>query len=357
MSWSLIVMCILFLAGFIFSKLCMEICKVDIDNPDNFKLYQESWIYLGGLSIIGMLGIFYFMPDMQDVIISVSAYELPIVAFLAILIYFMFLFDVQWLYYITILISSAVTVYFVPENISVFGGIMPFYAERLILIALVAIWVVALRNLNGLPGIFGINAMAITIGVAIIALVGGVPLYLGIMGAYLAGVWLGFLNLNWYPSKVFLNSGSCAATAFLLAWILLKGALELAAPSMLILMMFFVAELLWMLVQRYIFNIKKPDIGEDTAYFSSFTKGLNPAAVAVAVAKINIVNVIFAVFQLFAANSISFPIFAFIVDLWLLGLLYRAEDNNKSLKEINKEVLENVKEGLESVKKSLNNKE
>ena len=114
MSWSLIVMCVLFLAGFVFSKLCMEVCKVDIDNPNNFKIYQESWIYLGGLSIIGMLGIFYFMPDMQDVIISVSAYELPIVAFLAILIYFMFLFDVQWLYYIAILISSAIMVYFVP---------------------------------------------------------------------------------------------------------------------------------------------------------------------------------------------------------------------------------------------------
>lgn len=353
MSWLWFVGIILFAVGFVFSKLFMELCKVDVDNQENFKLYQESWLYLGGLSIVGMLGIFYFIPDMQDVIVPVRAYELPVICLLSVLIYFVFLFDVKWLYYATILLSSAVMVSFVPTDVSIFGGLTPWWAERLILVAVIAVWVLGLRNLNGLSGVFGINATAISAGVAIVAAVGGMPLYLGMMGLYLAGVWLGFLNLNWYPSKVFLNSGSCAAAAFLLAWILLKGTLELAGPSVVILMMFFITETLWMLCERYIFNIKKTDICEDSAYFSAFEKGLNVVVIGVSIVKINIVNVIFATFQLFAANSYSFPIFTFVVNLWLLGLLYRVESNNKTLKEINKEVIKNVKDGLQSVKDSI----
>ena len=176
MSWLLLVAVVLFFVGFVSSKLCMELCKIDIDDPDNFKFYQESWLYLGGLSIIGMLGVFYFMPDMQDIIVPVSTYELPIICFLAVLIYFMFLFDVKWLYYATILFSSAVMVSFVPEDYAVFGNMIPFWAERLILFAVIAVWILGLRNLNGLSGIFGVNAVAVTLGVAIIAFVGGMPL-------------------------------------------------------------------------------------------------------------------------------------------------------------------------------------
>lgn len=354
MSWVLLAGIILSVIGFTASKLCMGLCQIDVDNPDNFKFYQESWLYLGGLSIIGMLGIFYFMPDMQDIIVPVNAYELPIICFLAVLIYFMFLFDVKWLYYSTILFSVAVMVGFVPEDYAVFGNMVPFWAERLILFAVIAVWVLGLRNLNGLSGIFGVNAVAVTLGIAIIAFVGGMPLYLGMMGLFLAGIWLGFLNLNWYPSKVFLSSGSCTATAFLLAWILLKGTLELAGPSVVILMMFFIAESLWILIQRYIFNVKAPDWTENTVYFHAFEQGVNVAAIGVAVAKICIINMIFAGFQLLAANAYSFPIFTLVVNAWLLGILYRVDEGKKTLKEINREVFKNVKEELANVKKNIN---
>ena len=63
---------------------------------------------------------------------------------------------------------------------------------------------------------------------------------------------------------------------------------------------------------------------------------------------------IFAGFQLLAANAYSFPIFTLVVNAWLLGILYRVDEGKKTLKEINREVFKNVKEELANVKKNIN---
>lgn len=66
------------------------------------------------------------------------------------------------------------------------------------------------------------------------------------------------------------------------------------------------------------------------------------------------VNIILAMFQLYSANSFSVPIFAFLINLWLLGILYNTNDGIKSLKEANKDFIRDVKSGLDNIKKSFN---
>ncbi len=342
------------LIGFALSRLILNFSKTDAEHYENYKLYRDTSVFLALLLFGGIAAIFYNAPDMFDVVAPVGWYVLPLVFLTAILLYAVFWFEIVWLTRAAALAASVLLACLLPINCMIFEGLVPLWADRLLISLAVFIFISGAANINLLSGIFGIQATTVSVGIGILALLGGVPLYLGAIGAYVAGIWLGFLNLNWFPSKVYINSGTCMAAAYILAWLLLQGAAELAGPSALILMMFFICEIIWALAQKFIFGQNTADLSDNTACYEAFTKGVTVPAIGVAVAKINVVNVILAMFQLYSANSFSVPIFAFLINLWLLGILYNANDGVKSLKEANKDFIRDVKSGLDNIKKSFN---
>lgn len=352
MQSSLIVFVIVGLIGFVLSRLLLTFCKTGISGQNIYKVYKDTSVWLALLIFGGVAAIFYNAPVKYDIVAPVAGYVLPIIFALATVIYVSYWFANSWLLNALVLTASAAMAMILTDNI-IFEGILPVWADKIIAAAVVYILVISAKNINLLAGTFGIQAVAITIGAALLALLGGVPIYLGIIGAYLAGVWLGFLNLNRFPSKVYLNGGACMAFAYVLAWIVLQGACELAAPSMFILCMYVVSESLWALAQRIVFNVKNNEFSENTASYSAFEKGLEVTAIGVAVAKINIVNLVLALFQLYSVNTYSVPLFAFLINLWLLGILYNVDDDNKTLKEVNREFVQSFKDGLDNIKKSL----
>ena len=341
------------LIGFVLSRLLLIFSQTGASNQEIYKLYRDSSIVLALLIFGGVAAIFYNMPVKFDVVAPAAGYVLPVIFALAAMVYIAFWLENKMLLNAVILLASWSMAMMMPDNI-IFEGLLPIWADKIIAAAFVFIFVSSAKNINLLAGIFGIQAATITVGTALLALFGGLPMYLGVIGAYLAGVWFGFLNLNWFPSKVYINSGTCAAAAYVLAWVILQGASELAAPSMLILCMYFITEAIWALGQRFIFNVKSNDFAENTASYIAFAKGLETAAIGVAVAKINAVNLILALFQLYSANVYSVPLFTFLIDLWLLGILHNVDSKNKTLKEVNQEFVKGLKDGLRNVKKSLN---
>lgn len=107
-----------------------------------------------------------------------------------------------------------------PETLH-FQGLLPLWADRLV-VALVWLWFVNLFNfMDGIDGISGIETAAVGIGVAALAATMGLGGSLIPAGAALAGVAVGFLWLNWHPAKVFLGDAGSVPLGLMLGWLLL----------------------------------------------------------------------------------------------------------------------------------------
>jgi len=342
----LLTILVLGIIGFCLMRIVLQLIPA---TGSSYSFRKDMWVYMTLLSAAGIIGIYYFSPDYADSLIGLSPKTMALVLFLSFLIYFAFLLETSWLFYAVTAAASLGTTFLWPDSALAFEGFLPPLADHLSAALLLFIFTVSVKLLNGVPGIFSIFAITICGGAALIAAIGGMPLILGFIGAYWAGLWLGHLNVC---DHVRLNNGICASMGFLLGWILLSGCVELAGSSMLVLSMFLFAEICWALWHRFIFNDKKIDLSENTAYGMAYEKGLTEAAIRISVGKIGIVNTIFAGFQLFASNFYSVPIFVFLANIWLLNILSNVGLNDYSLQETNRQLIKSVKSGIADFKKS-----
>ena len=191
------------------------------------------------------------------------------------------------------------------------------------------------------------------VGICLISLIGGLPFSYGLLASGWLGMWLSFLKFNWYPSEIYLNDGACASAGFLFGYFILCGVQEYAGSSLIILLTYLVAEILWVVVRRYILRIKEPEFYNNTAYFVCYYKDINIYAILIAIAKIGVVNVIFSAFQVYAINAFTIPAFMIIINLWLLNVLYRANDEEVGFKKANEILIEDIKDGLKTITTSL----
>ena len=138
----------------------------------------------------------------------------------------------------------------VPFPGPIFGGVFPPTVD-LILAGVLWIWFINLFNfMDGVDGIAGVEALAISTGLFVIAR----KLELGEMSMLLSlsigAVALGFLRWNWYPAKIFLGDVGSIPLGFVLGWMLLGLAAHGAWGPALILPLYFLADATLTLVRR-----------------------------------------------------------------------------------------------------------
>lgn len=348
---NLIYLLVLAAAGFAVSRIALNFLQTG-NRRVVYTFLKDPWLYMFLAMAAGTFGLYTFTPDFKDSLAVPGFWQILLPFVSAALIYVAFLLEIKKLYCLTIIAAAGLTAFWVPETELAFGGLLPWWADRTAAAAVLALVSAGAIILNGMAGIFGIFFITLSAGTALLSQIGGLPLVLGFIGAFWAGIWLGYLNLNWYPDSIYLNNGACASAAFLGAWLLIRGALELAGPSVLILAAYFVAELLWVFVRRYVFNLNYPDIWNYTSYTAVYEKGVSVPAIDTAIAKIGLVNTILAAFQLYSPNGFSIPFFALLIDLWLMNLLYHAGEQAQTFGDANKALVKNVKEGIEEIRRS-----
>ena len=347
--YSVLLICI----GFVCSRLVLNFLKEESDEVEQYAFYKDPWLYMYLMMVLCLSAVFFLVPNYNDVIVSLTTTSIWIWLSLAFVIYIVFLLETDRLFLIVLAASSLILSFSFSGDALVFGGIVPFWADRLIVALIIFLFTFSSQWLNDLPGIFATQCLTIALGLSIVAIIGGIPHVLGFAGAGLAGVWLGYFHLDWFLGKIKINNGACMAASFIFSGLLLDGALEMAAPSMLILIMYPLTEIVWSFFRRYVFYVKRRNWSENTAYMSIAYKGASAEVLSMAVVKIGFVNVVLACFQLFSVNGFSIPLFAFVVNLWLLGMLYNADEKPKTFKEVNQDFVKNVKEGLKNIKQSV----
>lgn len=320
--------------------------------PETYKPSKDPWIYMWVILAAGLGAVYTFMPAYADFVSPFSGWNIALWCGLSLLIYISYLFESDKLTLAVVVVSALAVSLLIPNDFSVFRGLLPFWLDRLAVVMVICLFTYACGLLNGMAGVYGLQMVGIGLGVFVISFLGGVPLMLGFMGAFAAGVWLGYLQLNWYPADVEISDGACMSGGFLAAGLMLQGTIEYAGPSMLVLSMYIWAELIFTVINRWLFRRRDVEIYQNTAYYAIFTQGIELSAISFGIIKILIINFILALFQLRISNPLSMPVFAAAADLWLLNVMYRASSGFMTFREANQEFIKNVKEGLAGLKQS-----
>jgi UDP-N-acetylmuramyl pentapeptide phosphotransferase/UDP-N-acetylglucosamine-1-phosphate transferase len=350
MSVGLFYMFILMLVALGLSGVLLNFFKSDENLPE-YRFLRDPWLYLLILIGIGLTAITVVTPEWHDSLYPLGLMRVWLWLGLSTLIYVMFLFEVPTLLGFVVLLSSAIVTLTMPAESMIFQNV-PFWADRLACGSLIVIFSFCMILLNGLAGILGIQFVGLGIGLAGVAFLGGIPLALGLMSAYLAGIWLGYLHFNFHPTKIQLHNGAALSAGFLFACLLLQGGIEMAGPSMLILGMYVWAEMLWFLFNRFALGERGTDLYENTGYWSIVNRGIEVPSVYFGISKIVLINVLLSWFQLYSPNGISLPACALAIDLWFLNVMFRITDEHKTFKEINGTFLQDLKNAFSDLVKS-----
>jgi UDP-N-acetylmuramyl pentapeptide phosphotransferase/UDP-N-acetylglucosamine-1-phosphate transferase len=169
---------------------------------------------------------------------------------------------------------------------AVFRGWLP-PALDVIAAALLWVWFVNLFNfMDGIDGIAGSEAAAISLGLVLVA--GGQP-GIAVPAAAIAGAALGFLVWNWAPARVFLGDVGSVPLGYVLGFLLYQLALRGAWQAALILPAYFLADATITLVRRLARGERVWQAHREHFYQRAVQRGLGHDAVVLRVVVADIV--------------------------------------------------------------------
>lgn len=319
-----------------------------------YSLKKDSYLYILLMFAIGLISVVYFVPDMHDAVIPIKTHQIVLCILFSALIYLFFLLETTWLLNLGIFFFSILSCFlFLNPASLILTNLIPWQAEILIFGVVFALITLSSKVLIGLPGIFSTYMSTVCVSLIFIAFAGGIPFYIAFIAALMVGVWLAALQVNFYDFNFKINEGIVLSSTFLLCSLFLIGINELAAPSMLILAVYPIAESLISLMREYILKQRQTNLYQNSVYFKTFQKGVPIEALHTLLLKLGIINGGFALFQLYAPNVFTLPLIAFVINLWLLGKLSQSDKGDVSLKETNAQMIQNIKQEIQEIKQGL----
>ena len=170
----------------------------------------------------------------------------------------------------------------------VFGGFLPPLLDKFAA-GLIWVWFINLFNfMDGIDGIAAVEAIAIGLGIGIVA---GNDGFEGFAGLILAGAAAGFLVLNWHPARIFLGDVGSVPIGFALGWLLLALSAQGYWAPALILPAYYLADATITLLRRLLRGEKIWQAHREHFYQYAVQNGKSHADVSRAVAIANTVLV------------------------------------------------------------------
>ena len=115
------------------------------------------------------------------------------------------------------------------------------------------LWFVNLYNfMDGIDGLAGVETFSLGLGIAAVALAGGLGLFIAGAGAAMAGAALGFLCWNWQPARVFLGDVGSVGLGYLAGFLLLQLALAGHWAAAVMLPLYYLADASITLGRRFV---------------------------------------------------------------------------------------------------------
>lgn len=304
-----------------------------LDHPNERSSHARPTPRGGGIAVVIVLIAAWILIAWEEGPISGLAYW-PVIAGIAALALLSWIDDLRGLsaglrvgcHAIIVIIALASF----PADALVFQGVLPLWADR-VASALLWIWFINLFNfMDGIDGISGVEAVAIGGGLYLVTLAaGGVPGLYGVLGLLLAGAAAGFLVWNWHPARLFLGDVGSVPLGFALGWLLLQASTAGWWAAALILPLYYLADATVTLTRRAARGEKVWQAHREHFYQQAVARGLSHAAVAGAVAVIDLALIAAAMASVGASASLRaalLPLAAVLVGgflAWLGGAFVR----------------------------------
>ena len=308
--------------------------------------------FLPALSItcVSFVAFFFLRNSPQDQIFPLKLTELLIALTSSIAIYAFFFFK-QSIKTNLPLLSALVclSTALLPTEFMLFQNHLPFWADRLCIIALWTTFAWCFHYLNGIDGMTSLQASNMVAGLFIVSILGGLPLLYGHFSASFLGALLALLIYNWYPAKLMLSNGACLSLGFLIGWLFLLSAREGMSGCSLVFSVYYILEIFWALGNKLVSD--KGDFVANTLYYQTNISGLSPAEVCQNINKLLMILLIIGCFQIYAPNNYSLPLTSAFITLWFMSKLNNWQTQGQTLKEINQEVIQDIKDNINDIKK------
>lgn len=186
-----------------------------------------------------------------------------------------------------------------PDTIRLVPGWMPMLVERAI-IGFGWVWFINLFNfMDGIDGLAGSEAVAICVGIMVLA--GFAPAFLGpaVHAAPIAGAVLAFLLFNWPPAKLFMGDIGSVTLGFLLGYVLILTALQGGLAAAILLPLYFCLDATVTLARRALRGAKLGEAHRDHAYQRAVVRGASHAKIVTIVTMLNLALIALAAWSLF----------------------------------------------------------
>ena len=306
--------------------------------------------YLFLFLAIGMIS-GYFITSNHDFVEALTWTRILVPLALSWVIYFAYIFLSPLFYRSLIIACVGVTVWLQPFGIGSPITALETWQVQLIVFVLMSIFCLSAHVINAVPHTFIVPSIMILFGLSVMSFIGASPIYFAICSAIFGGALGAYLYANFYEVTIDFDQPTCTAIAYLICSLLLMNLGEFCFPSCLILTTVFWSELIVALWRS--FSTHNYMLLENTNYYW-LASNYSARVTTFSVAKVCVVILFLAWFQLFSPNSYSMAIISLIIAFWLNGSI--GQNDNKTFRELNKEFVQTLQKNIEEAKNIINDR-
>lgn len=313
--------------------------------------FTQPVLYMIFLFALGMIGA-YFLSDNKDFISLLNPVRVILPILCVCMIYSADIFFGEKMRTIVLILCVGLCIFIQPveKNFVPFG--LNEYVFKTLAVAFFSVFCFFYYILNILPHTIVVATVSMLLGLSLLSVIGGAPVYLAIVAAMLIGCLGAYLWVNLHRVKIELDNTSCSILGFMIAYLFMLDMGELSFSSCIVFSTFFWAQLALALYNRFLVN-KSGDLIENSHLFAVAQK-ITLAALMSNIFKVGMVCMFFGWFQLFSVNQYSLPLVTFFVVLWLNSTMgANILQTPKTLKQVNSEFVEDIKQNLKDTKETL----
>ncbi len=199
---------------------------------------------------------------------------------------------------------------------------------------------------NGISGYFGGYNIVICLSLIFLGVLGGMPVFYAFLATGLLANHIAFLIFNWYPSKIFYSNRTCQIIGFVLGGIFVYTCPENLLPCHLIILSFFLVELLLVLIKKVLFRDRYQNMQTNCIYYQAHISGLMEEDVCFSLLRAQLLLVVFCCFQIYMPTTYTLFLISLAFALWYLHKLQNWNEEEKTFEDLK----EDLKQDYENIK-------
>ena len=201
--------------------------------------------------LIGGVCAFHFYPENADMIYNYKHITFILPLIFAILIYFCYLFEFDFVSNALVLIGGLVVSYMTPLEYRLFPQLPYAFLDKLAIASIIFIIAKGFALLNGLPAVASLQCLTILLSIFVLAYFGILPQVLAVVAMAYFGVIIAFTFFSWPPERLILSQGAYTALGFVIACLMLNASVEYAETSMFVAASYMITEIFVFLPIEY----------------------------------------------------------------------------------------------------------